>query len=129
LTIDWGDDVLLPGQIWIFVDLPDVPPGLIHEPGIYAVMESSAERTVPFEMSLSQIFVPCLKETLPKKEEKVQRLFYFVDVELFQAPTCMIPDFGNPSDRAHLQVTPRSEWASQFSDWLQTEHEREFLRA
>jgi len=128
VTVDWGDDVLLPGQIWIFVDLRDIPEGLIYEPGIYAVMESSTKRTVPSETSLSQIFVPYLKETLPKKEGKVQRLFYFVDVESFHAPTCMIPDFGNPSDRAYLQVTPRSEWASQFSDWLQTEHEREFPR-
>jgi len=92
------------------------------------VMESSTKRTGPSETSLSQIFVPHLKETLPKREGKVQRLFCFVDVESFHAPACMIPDFGNPSDRAHLQVTPRSEWASQFSDWLQTEHEREFPR-
>jgi len=89
-------------------------------------MESSAKQTVPSETSLSQIFVPYLKQALPKKEGKVQRLFYFVDVESFNAPTCMIPDFGNPSDQAYLQVTPRSERASQFSDWLQTEHEREF---
>jgi len=87
VTVDWGDDALLPGQIWIFVDLRDIPQGLIYEPGIYAVMESSTKRTVPSETSLSQIFAPHLKETLPKKEGKVQRLFYFVDVESFHAPT------------------------------------------
>jgi len=91
-------------------------------------MESGTERTASSETSLSEIFAPCLKEPLQKKEAKVQRLFHFVDVEAFHAPTCMIPDFENPNDLACLQVTPRSEWASQFSDWLKTEHEREFPR-
>ena len=128
VMVDWGNDEVLPGQIWIFVDLRDVPDDLIYEPGIYAVMESTCRRTAQNETSLSQIFVPYLKETLPKKEGKVQRKFYFVDVESFHATACLIPDHGNPSDRAYLQVTPRSEWASQFSAWLETEHEREFPR-
>ena len=126
VVVDWGNDEHLPGQIWIFVDLRDISEDLIYEPGIYAVIESSIKRTAQSETSLSQIFAPYLKETLPKKEGNVQRKFYFVDVESFHATTCMIPDFGNPSDRAYLQVTPRSEWASQFSAWLETEHEREF---
>mgnify|MGYP001787486850 FL=1 len=128
VVVDWGNGNLLPGQIWIFVDLREIPEGLIYEPGIYAVMESSTKRTATSETSLSEIFVAYLKETSPKKGGQVQRLFYFVDVEGFQAPTCMIPDFGNPSDRAYLQVTPRSEWAAQFSEWLKNEHEREFPR-
>ena len=128
VVVDWGESVFLPGQIWIFVDLREIPEGLIYEPGIYAVMESSIKRTAQTETSLSQMFVPYFKETLPKKEGNVQRRFYFVEVESFHATTCMIPDFGNPSDRAYLQVTPRSEWASQFSEWLKSEHEREFPR-
>ena len=63
-----------------------------------------------------------------KKGRKGAKIVYFVDAESFHAPTCMVPDFGNPSDWACLQVTPRSEWASQFSDWLQTKHKREFPR-
>jgi len=34
VTVDWGDYVLLPSQIWIFVDLRDIPRGLIYEPGM-----------------------------------------------------------------------------------------------
>ena len=129
VVVDWGESVFLPGQIWIFVDLREIPEGLIYEPGIYAVMESSIKRTAQTETSLSQMFVPYFKETLPKKEGNVQRRFYFVEVESFHATTCMIPDFGNPSDRAYLQVTPRSEWASHFSECLKSKHERKFPRS
>jgi len=95
--VDWGNDELSPGQIWMFVDLREIPDDLACEPCICAVMESSFRQTAQTETSLSQIAVPCLKETLPKKEGKVQIKFYLVDVELFHATKCMIPDHGNPS--------------------------------
>jgi hypothetical protein len=126
VMLQWEANVLLPAQIWTFVDLSQIPDDLVYAPGIYAVVESAQKRNNAAEIDLSQIFVPYFKETDPKRAGKVQRKFYFVDVESFHAPTCMIPDFGNPSDRAYLQVTPRSEWASQFSDWLKSEHAREF---
>jgi len=42
------------------------------------------------------MFVPHLKETLPKKEGKVQRKFHFGDVQSFHATACLIRDHGNP---------------------------------
>jgi len=95
--VDWGNDELSPGQIWVFVDLREIPDDLACEPCIFAEMESSFRQTAQTETGLSQIVVPFLKETLPKKEGKGQIKFYLVGVESFHAATCMIPDHGNPS--------------------------------
>jgi hypothetical protein len=128
VMVNWGEAEILPAQIWIFVDLQEIPDNLVYEPGTYAVIESAEVRKNHAEIELSDMFVPYLKETNAKIDGTLQRKFYFVEVDSFHAPTCMIPDFGNPSDRAYLRLTPRSEWASQFGEWLGTEHLREFPR-
>ena len=126
--IDWGNALVLPGQLWIFVDLSQIPASLCYERGIYAVVESSNPVTTPAEVDLSQIFQPYLKETAGAINGTFQRRFYLVDVESFYAPCCMVPDHGNPDPRAYLRLTPKKEWATQFADWLATEHAREFPR-
>ncbi len=126
--IDWGDGLVLPGQLWIFADLTQIPDDLCYERGIYAVVESANPVVTRAEVDLSQIFQPYLKETSGTNNGTVQRKFYLVDVESFYAPCCMIPDHGNPNPRAYLKLTPKKEWASQFADWLATEHSREFPR-
>ena len=128
VMIDWGNALVLPGQLWIFVDLSQIPASLCYERGIYAVVESSNPVITPAEVDLSQIFQPYLKETAGPINGTFQRRFYLVDVESFYAPCCMVPDHGNPDPRAYLRLTPKKEWATQFADWLATEHAREFPR-
>lgn len=128
VMIDWGDALILPGQVWIFVDLRKIPVDLVYEPGIYAIVESANQVTNQEELDLSQIFRPYLKETAGVINGSVQRRFYLVDVESFYAPCCMIPDHGNPDSRAYLRLTPKKEWASQFGDWLKSSHARQFPR-
>ena len=123
--IDWGDGQVLPGQISIFIDLRDVPVGLRYEPSVYAVVESANPVLDKEEQELSQIFQPYIKEM---KEGTDERSFYLVDVGAFYSPTCMIPDHGHENNAACLRLRPRSEWAAQFSDWLETPYERQFRR-
>lgn len=124
--IDWGEDSLLPGQIWCFVDLREIPDGLSYEPGIYAVIESAEPNMAQEEENLGHLFVPFIKETITDNDGNVQRKFYLVDVESFAAPACLIPDIGNDTPGAFLRLVPRSEWSDQFIAWLHVEHTREF---
>jgi hypothetical protein len=100
----------------------------VYEPGTYAVLESSNPVNTPAEANLSQIFKPYVKETGSMRNGSRERKFYLVNVDSFYAPCIMIPDHGNPDSRAYLRVLAKRDWASQFSDWLDTEHEREFPR-
>ena len=126
VMIDWGEDSLLPGQIWCFVDLREIPDGLSYEPGIYAVIESAEPNMAQEEENLGHLFVPFIKETITDNDGNVQRKFYLVDVESFAAPACLIPDIGNDTPGAFLRLVPRSEWSDQFIAWLHVEHTREF---
>ena len=131
VMIDWGEDDggVLPGQIWCFVDLTNIPTNLAYEPGIYAVIESSSPAKDRSDNAFSEIFKPYLKE-LKKihKDGRIERSFYLVDVESFHAPTVMIPDIGNQNPAAFLRMIPRVEWSAQFIEWLHAEHTREFSK-
>jgi len=127
VMIDWGNNIILPGQIWIFVDFRDVPPNLPYEPGIYAVIESSDHNEDEEENDLCELFVPYTKETDGVDEEgNIKRKFYLVDVEAFHEPTVLIPDIGNENPAAMLRLRPKYEWSDQFVTWLSSEHTQEF---
>jgi len=125
--INWGNGVILPGQIWIFVNLQNIPEESFHDPGIYAIIESSDPNPDVEERRLSQILQPFLKETKTNSEGRPnQRRFHLVPVSSIHSPICMIPDHGNPDPSAYLKLAPKSEWAKMFSNWLEKEHSREF---
>jgi hypothetical protein len=117
--IDWGDDLIMPAQIWCFVDLRNIPLGLYHQPGIYAVVESTEKNEDNKETKWGELFVPYIKETDGLDDNNnPKRKFYFVDVEAFHSPACLIPDLGNEDKAAFLHLLPKSEWSNQFSAWL-----------
>ena len=125
--INWGNGVILPGQIWIFVDLQNIPEESFHDPGIYAIIESSDPNPDVQERKLSQILQPFLKETKIYAGQR-QRRFHLVPVSFIHSPVCMLPDHGNPDPRAYLKLSPKREWPKMFSRWLEKEHAREFQR-
>jgi len=127
VMVDWGNNIILPGQIWIFVDFHDIAPNLPYEPGIYAVIESADPNDDEEEINLCDIFVPYVKETDgTDANDAVKRKFYLVDVEAFHEPTVVIPDIGNENPAAVLRMRPRYEWSDQFVTWLASEHTQEF---
>jgi len=126
VMIDWGDDGILPAQIWCFLDLQAIPQGLAYPPGIYAVAESASEVDDEDEKELSDLFIPYIKETNEDGDGNISRKFYLIDVEAFHAPAVVIPDIGNDNEAAFLRLLPRSTWADQFVQWLHEPHTREF---
>lgn len=129
--VNWGNNNNLPGQIWIFVDLQDIPDNLAYPPGIYAVIESANPNDNEEEIGMSELFVPYTKEMRQLNDPvnnplNFKRKFYLVDVESFAAPAIVIPDIGNDNPAALLQLLPKEEWADQFVTWLSQEHTREF---
>lgn len=124
VMIDWGNNLILPAQLWMFVNLQEIPEGLVYEPGIYAVVESAEENEDAIEQNMSELLLPYVKETDGLDENgEVKRKFYLVDVESFYEPAVLIPDLGNENVGAYLRLVPRAEWAEQFSEWLGEEHD------
>jgi hypothetical protein len=127
VMIDWGNNTILPGQIWIFVDLTEIPDNPSYEHGIYAIIESADANPDEDEIAMTELFVPYIKETDGVDENgKIKRKFYLVDVEAIHSPTIVIPDLDNENPAAYLRLVPRTEWSEQFITWLGSEHTREF---
>lgn len=127
VMVNWGNEVILPAQIWCFLDLTDVPPDMTYEPGIYAVVESAKASTNQQEIKMSELFVPYLKETKGTDENgQKKRKFYLVDVESFVSTACVIPDLGNKNPAAFLRLLPRHLWKNQFIAWLCSENAIDF---
>jgi hypothetical protein len=131
VMVDWGMDGILPAQLWCFLDLRQltrnhVVQGLAVTPGIYAVAECAYENDDEEEKRLSALFVPYTKETTINNDGSMSRRFYLVDVDAFYSPACIIPDIGNENPSAYLRLLPKADWSDQFSDWLRSEHTREF---
>ena len=125
--IMWGDDIILPAQIWCFVDLRNLDEDCVtYEPGVYAIVESADENPNQNEKGLSELFVPYIKETNGFENGKVKRKFYIVDVESIHSEACVIPDMGNANPAAFLRLLPKDEWSKQFVRWLREEHTRNF---
>ena len=130
VMVNWGGrrgrELILPAQIWMFLDLEDIPDGLAHPPGTYAIVESAEKNTDEEEQGLSDIFVPFTKETdVEDGDGAVKRKFYLVDVESFAYPCIMIPDVGNDDEAAWLRMKPKSNWIEDFVAWLRDEHTKE----
>ena len=126
--INWGNGIKLPGQIWCFVDLRDIPHGSFYEPSIYAVIESADKSKKKKDLARSSMFVPYFKEIAKGKDSdgNAKRKFYLVDADSIVSTACVIPDIGNSNPAAFLRLLPKSEWSNQFISWLRTPHSREF---
>ena len=132
----WRDWVMIqwqegdfPAQIHCFIDLQGLPTGVTVQvdenstvaKGVFAVVES----TVYLEDEdgpVSDIFRPLQLETVAKNKEGivVARKYYFVDVEAFKDPLCVIPNVGTTDE--YLLMKPRAEWADDFITWLEMPH-------
>jgi len=128
VEVDWDDDGNLPNKIWGFVDLNMLPEmsginygGLASlEPGVYAIVESSAYSTQETEIQRSEIFVPIIKETGVVANGVVTGLkFYLADVEAFVAPLTVIADVGGRPNE-YFVVKNRTQWKEDFVDWLES---------
>ena len=109
VMIDWGNNTILPGQIWIFVDLTEIPDNPSYEPGIYAIIESADANPDEDEIAMTELFVPYIKETDGVDENgKIKRKFYLVDVEAIHSPTIVIPDLDNENPAALLEISAKN---------------------
>jgi hypothetical protein len=131
VLIDWGPEWgTQPAHIWTFLDLNELPAGTnfiigntgmrLEKPGIYAVVESAYVNTNPNEIEQSTLLIPICKEVnnlLP-----LERKFYLVDVDTFEAPTCVVPDIGGEAN-AFFRLLPKKEWLSTFVSWLNAPYE------
>jgi len=123
---NWDEDGELPGQIWIFIDLQDVPENNVFEPGIYCLIESSLPNEDVEEVSQSSILVPYIKGTRGLDDDgNLLREFWTIPVDSIVETACLIPDIGNEDPCAFLRVLPTELWADQFINWLRLEHTRE----
>ena len=132
--IDWGEDEEneLPAQIWCFVTLDGIPLDHVEEYGgvplentTYAVVESGQWEADENQVTMSDIFVPIIKEV--EKFDKTtgaikERRFYLADVEAITSPICVIPDIGAKPCHRYLAVKPRDEWVEMFLLWLRDDH-------
>lgn len=125
--VDWGDDGILPGQIWIFVDLTWLPFSNTHyEPGMYCVVETAREVRALGEAKQSQLIKPYKKDVDHHGDGSIKRQFWLVNTECIVDTCCMIPDVGNDDPTSYLRVLPVHQWSELFVEWLHKPHRREF---
>jgi hypothetical protein len=139
--INW-DPVPLPAQIWGYVDLRSLATGMrvplrngmLVEKGGYAIIESCEyvpivpkEDRAPGEEDpiTSDLFTEIVLDTelLNEDGEVALRKFYLVDVETFLQPIVVIPNIGAMPKCKYLLMTPKSEWAEKFVQWIDLPHE------
>jgi len=131
VLVDWGPDGQCPAEIWGFVDLEDLPPGIHIEyggiwlkSGVYAIVENASYVEDADEIGLSDIFIPLIKEAAAIDHDGFaeKRKFYLADVEAFVEPIVVIPDIGSVPRCKYFQVKSRSEWAKDFIEWIEMPH-------
>ena len=129
-----------PSKIWGFVDLTSIPEdksvqmedGTVLTSNVYAIVESA--ETVLEEQPMSDFWTPIKVDTI-RENGQFKRVYYVVDVEAIAEPIVVIPNLGakhpdiqNPTKKCiadpdeYLMMTPRSEWAVVFEDWLKAPH-------
>jgi hypothetical protein len=139
----WRDWVMIkwsmgdfPAKIWGFIDISELPTGVTVRldtatdvrSGVWAVIEScnykappqlKKEQTPP---RASEIFKTIIldAETYNDDGTIATRKFYLVDVETFKDPLVVIPNMG--TDHEFLMMTPRDEWAADFTRWINAVH-------
>lgn len=131
VMINWGRPWgVQPGHIWTFLDLENLPTGTnfpvgntgmnLSRPGVYAVVESAFSDIDDYEIKMSTLLIPIQKEIYSL--DPLERKFYLVTVDSFEAPACVVPDIGgNP--RAFFRLLPKKKWLSTFVDWLNAPYE------
>ena len=131
VIINWGDDGCLPGKIWGFVDLQDLPHdnhlyvGNVYQipPGVYAIVESASLTKVKNKSKRSEIFVPIDKIVAKRDEDQVLEFeFSLADVDAFDGQLAVIPDIGG-HNTGYFMLRPRSEWTENFTRWLERPYE------
>ena len=129
VMVNWGDEGEHPCEIWCFIDLNQLPEGVvIHhfdgtplKKGVYALVEN-ADYVVPDneeDDKRTELFAPMVKEF----DEMSGRRLYLAPVSAFVEPIVVIPDIDRESVRHYFHVTARKEWSGQFTDWLEQPHE------
>lgn len=131
VNINWGSWGVIPGRIWGFLDLRDLPPdsrisygGLGRlEPAVYAIVESTYEEDDEDDYHMSEIFVPIYTEV----EERADGLFhdykfYLADVEAFEDPLAVMPDVEGLAN-AYFLIKNRRQWRENFVSWLEQPHD------
>ena len=131
VMVDWGDDGVLPGKVWGFVDLRKLPEGNeVHcgglyriDPSIYAIVESAEPVKDRDEANRSELFVPIIKNIGPVRHGEYQELeFFLADVRAFAGEVVVIPDIGGPPN-GYFMLRPRGKWREDFTRWLERRYE------
>ena len=131
VMIDWGDDGILPGKIWGFVDLRQLPHGNnVHcgglyriDPSIFAIVESADLVKDRAEANRSELFVPITKNVGRLRHGRVPELeFFLADVRAFDGQVVVVPDVGGPRN-GYFMLRPRCKWREDFTRWLERKYE------
>ena len=74
----------------------------------------------PILINDSNMFTPIIKDgvTMDRNGKVLTRTFYLADVESIISSLVVIPDIGNVNKLRYFQVSPREQWANQFTRWL-----------
>ena len=140
VMVDWGPGYgVLPAHIWCFVDLTMFNSGtetvefggISIKSGTYAVVECAEFDEDTELIAESDIFVPISLEIAGVRTDEdgkrtTIRKFYLADCEAFHGPCSVVPDIGGERN-AYLQVKPRREWASIFTDWVKEPHSQDVI--
>ena len=116
-------------QIQCFVDLRDLPEDadLRFDSGIYCVIEPASRNTAVDESGRSEFWEPWIKGASSTLGfENTSNKLELANITQIVKPACVVPDIGNPNNRAYLRMIPRSEWAFMFEDWLDMPHRRDY---
>lgn len=122
----WDEDVLIPGEIKLFVNLTDIEEGAethvngchVTEPGIYAVVRSLV-RECDQNVSASKLIFKGKKQNITKKNkagkviETERPAFVLINVDCIADSAVVVPNLGG-NGRDVLFITSRTRWASMF---------------
>ncbi len=130
VMVDWGEEGVLPCQIWGFVDLRALSPEFHAnygyadlQPEIYAIVESASVLTGHTDGPNSELFVPLVKQVGGFTHDRVSHFcFYLAEVESFVKPVVVVPNIGGETNH-YLMLKDREDWKLDFMDWLEDKEE------
>ncbi len=128
VVVDWGPHGKLPCEIWCFIDLSKLhksvrlEDGMLINPGVYAVVESSFLSNDESEIGLSDIFRPIIKEMDQTDPDQWKHRYYLATVDAFVEGCVVVPDIGCVNICQYFWVKPRHMWSTDFVKWLESPH-------
>ena len=130
IVLDWGEEGHLPCHLMGFVDLSALSDNFLFDcggmsdigKGIYAIVECANYISDEDEEIVSEMFTSIRKEVSGYTGPYIShRKCYLADVEAIVGPVAVIPNLG-AEPNVYLEVKSRSSWASDFTKFLQSEH-------